>query len=92
MKPNTKIIFDVDKRMVTDIYYGSEHYIVTGKCCKCGSCCRTFLPECQYLEDNNKCIIHDQRQPWFCVFYPYDIECFNNIPKECTYKITKVCD
>ena len=88
MKPASTAVFNVDKRKITDLYYGSEHYVVEGRCNHCGACCRLNYPDCEFLKDN-KCRIH-RVNPWFCALYPYDLETVTAMPEECSLTVRRV--
>ena len=107
MKPKTRIVFDIDAKKVTDIYYGDDHYKVEGECNQCGECCKISPPfwfrdkegKCIHLGEDNLCHIDsyyvpdedgDHTKPWFCRFWPYDLEAFLMNPEKCSYKLTKV--
>lgn len=96
MKPRTRALFDVDSRVVTDIYVGDAHYRVEGSCTRCGACCASApMPSmraadggCQHRV-GTLCGI-EASKPWFCKLFPYSLGCVDGQPPSCTIRLVAV--
>jgi len=66
-------------------------YIVTGKCNKCGNCCRFYTTHgynCKnFNRETNLCEIQDKKPIW-CRNYP-GVESFLLMPEKCSYIVTR---
>jgi len=57
----------------------------SGKCKRCGACCR-LLHRCMFLSRHNRCLIYGEKRPPNCRFFPIDWRDLRDVRGVCGFE------